>query len=319
MTGSILLLPRRDRLHMALPQHPLWAALGRADRLPDASGDLADPALAAFDVVPARFATAAVTRHADVGDAGLDTWLRADPCWLQPDMSSLRMMACGDMQLSAADAEDLAAVLRPLFGDAGVELSMPHPARWYLKLPLGSETPRFSPPIDVLGDDVERHIPEGSSGQRWRRLLNEAQMSLHQHRINLRREAAGLAPVNSVWFWGGGRLPNRVKPLRARMFSDDAVLRGLATQAAVPIAVPPDSLTLVARPGDSVFDLRLVPADVLATHWLEPALALLRTARVEDWLVRFGGGESFLLRRGHRWRFWRAPLAPMPARDKGHA
>ena len=40
-----------------------------------------------------------------------------------------------------------------------------------------------------------------------RMLLNEVQVLLHQHPLNAARQTRGLPPVNSVWFWGAGRLP----------------------------------------------------------------------------------------------------------------
>ena len=308
MSASIFLLPRLDRLHAIAPMHPIWAALGRADRetatLPLS---MAVPH-EVFDVVPAAFSEAAVTRRAELDDVGVDTWLRADPCWLQPDMNSLRMMACGDMRLTPQDAEDLAAVLRPLFGDAGLELSITHPDRWYLKLAMGAEAPQFSHPRDVLGDDVERHIPAGTSGLRWRRLLNEVQMSLHQHPVNRRREAAGMAPVNSLWFWGGGRVPNRVRARHVRCVSDDLILRGLAVQAGIVCRPLPKSLALLDSLVDSVIDLRTAEPAAVLDDWMAPALRLLRAGDVAAWAFGFAQGERFLMRRGHRWRFWRKPL-----------
>jgi hypothetical protein len=309
-TGPLLLLPRLDRLSAALPASTVWRWLGRADRHADATGSARSAAGTAFDVIPAEFAHAAVARHGEVGDAALNVWLRADPCWLQPDMSSLRMMACGDLQLTSRDAEDLAGAVRSLFGDEGLELSMPHPERWYLKLPMGSEAVRFSPPEDVLGDDVAAHLPSGNSGLRWQRILNEVQMRLHQHPVNRRREAAGLAPVNSLWFWGAGRLPNRVRGARARCFSDDPVLRGLARQAASSSVALPARYDELEDGGDCTLDLRTIAPGELDRHWLQPIVHRVLDRGVGDATFAFAGGERFGLRRAHRWRFWRGPLTP---------
>ena len=309
MTAVLLLLPRLDRLLAALPGQDIWHWLGRSDRIAVAAASVHAIPHAVFEVLPVEFAQAAVARHAECDDAGMYTWLRADPCSLQPDMNSLRMMAWGQMSITQKDAEDLAAILRPLLGDEGFEFSIPHPERWYLRLPLGSELPRFSHPQDVLGDDVERHLPPGNSGLRWRRLLNEVQMSLHQHPVSLRREAAGLAPVNSLWFWGGGRLPNRVRAAHSQYFSDDPIVRGLARQGAVPCLPAPASLTAVEPAQRSgVFDLRTVAPAALNAGWLEPLIHSLRSADIDEIVFGFAGGERFQLRRGHRWRFWRKPL-----------
>lgn len=296
------------RLQGLSAEHQVWRWLGRADTtrplVPASEGSQA-----LFDVVPKDFSVAAVSRLADVGDAAMNVWLRADPCWLQPDMHALRMMAWSRMQLSLDQAEHLAAALRPLFGDAGIEFSIPHPDRWYLKLPMGSEPPEFVPPDRVLGEDIEGHLPDGNSGLRWRRLLNEAQMSLHEHPVNRQRAQAGLAPVNSVWFWGAGRLPNRVRSDYAAFHSDEPVLRGLALRADKQVEAVPDCLPQTL-PGNSVFDLRERDVDRLATHWLEPAYRLLQSRAVSEWVLLFADGPQFSLTRSQRWRFWRRPLAP---------
>jgi hypothetical protein len=307
MSGALFLLPALRRVHAASPAHPLWSVLGRGDRMAGSSSSPELVPASAFEVVPSAFSAAAVSRLAEVGDAGSHVWLRADPCWLQPDMSSLRMMAWGDMRLTPADAEDLLGVLRPLFGDAGFELSVPHPDRWYLRLAPGSEPPAFSAPMAVLGDDVERHIPAGSSGLHWRRLLNETQMSLHQHRVNVRRAGAGLAPVNSVWFWGGGRLPNRVRATRTHYFSDDLLMRGLAAQANLGCEASPAALDPAADYRDVCVDLRALSASALFADWIEPMLSA-GALGTRDCMLAFDCGAVFGLRRVQRWRFWRRPF-----------
>ena len=82
----------------------------------------------------------------------------------------------------------------------------------------GAKLPAFAAPDEALGDDLfdapARQAPEG---RRWRALLSEAQVVLHNHPLNAQRVAAGLAPVNSLWFWGAGALPDHVRtPLRPR-------------------------------------------------------------------------------------------------------
>src|SRR3546814_5746969 len=74
--------------------------------------------------------------------------------------------------------------LRPLFGDAGFPIDAPHPSRWYLRLPPGAKLPAFAAPDDALGADLFDHLAEGSEGRRWRVLLGEAQVVLHNHPRN---------------------------------------------------------------------------------------------------------------------------------------
>ena len=59
-------------------------------------------------------------------------------------------------------------------------------------------------PVQVEGDDIRDCLPAGRDGAQIRKLTNELQMLLHEHPVNIRRAARGLAPVNSIWLWGFG-------------------------------------------------------------------------------------------------------------------
>jgi len=311
MTALTLLLPSARKLAATDGGRGWLDRLGQADRLPDQGAPLAALAGGVFTVVPSDFSEAAVRRHGEADDAGDGVWLCADPCWLVAEPTGLRMMAGGAMQLSALEAEDFAAVLAPIFGDAGIALRLGAPDHWYLQLPAGAELPRFSPLREVLGDDIERHLPVGKPGLRWRHLHNEVQMSLHQHRHNQRRAERGLAPVNSLWFWGGGRLPNRVGCAQDQLLSDDLLVRGLARLAAVPCgAVTTLAAALTLGPRVAV-DLRdASDLEALTNTWLLPALAALRHGPIRSLQCGFDSGECCRLRAWHRWRFWRRGWSP---------
>ena len=176
---------------------------------------------------------AAISRQADCGDASHHAWLRADPAYVRPDMGTVRLLACGDMNISADEAESFLKPLRPLFGDVGFPVSTGAPSRWFLMLPRESKIPSFATPAEAVGGDVFAHMPEGPEGRRWRSLLNEAQIVLHNHPLNEQRIAVGLLPVNSVWFWGGGVLPDRVNCSAQSVVSPDDELLALCRSAGV--------------------------------------------------------------------------------------
>jgi hypothetical protein len=65
----------------------------------------------------------------------------------------------------------------------------------------------------------------------WLRAMNELQMILFDSEVNRRREADDKPPVNSLWFWGGGRLPDvRVDHWR-RLVTNDPVALGVGRRA----------------------------------------------------------------------------------------
>ena len=283
------------------PTHPLREWLVRADHLPDGTAGylagLSDYFPGAGDPLPA----AALTRDLIAGDADGASWLSADPAWVQPDLTGARLLACGQWNLTMDDAQALAAPLKPVFGDAGMLLEVGHPDRWHLRLPPGTPLPVFAAPEQALGEDLSQHLPTGADGRRWRVLLNEVQVILHQHPLNAARRAQGLAPINSVWFWGGGSLPSLMKSLLGGVVSDDLLLQALAQRAGVPCrARTPE--TVAAAGSADLIDWQDLPANDLADTWWSTLQAVLEREPV---ILHFASGERWLRKPSHRWRFWR--------------
>ena len=317
MAKVILLLPAASRLAGRLAP-ALATALGRADVEPvDTSGERAQ-LLRHFDALPRGWPVAALTRQRDGGDAAGSMWLRADPAWVRPDISGARLFACGEgLQPTQEDCDALLPALRPLFGDAGLQLDAPAPSRWYLRLPPGSKLPAFADPSDALGADVFEFLPADADGdaaiaRRWRSLLNEAQVVLHNHPWNSRRAAAGKPPINSLWFWGSGALPDRVHSEVGQVETGDAVLAAFAAAAGCAV----DGSRSSFLPGDSDVD-RLIDLrghrDLSSTSrdWLLPAIAALNRRRIGEILLDFPDVAGLRLQSRQRWRFWRKPPAQL--------
>jgi hypothetical protein len=283
----------------------LWTS--RGDRLRDAKPGRDAQLRECFEFVGTEIPVAALTRSLDANDAAGTLWLRADPAWVIADAVTVRLMGCGNLQLSQDESDALARALRPLFGDAGFLLEPATTTRWYLRCPPGAQLPVFSPPDAALGDDIARHLPEGNAGQRWQHLLNEAQVILHNHAVNAERARRGVAPVNSLWFWGGGKLPEWVRTACTHFAGGDDVARALARLAKVPaLSLTPGAFPELAGGASALFDLAAIrDAATLAHDWLEPIQEALAIRRL-GWLdLRLMSGERFRYRHRHRWRFWR--------------
>lgn len=304
MGTATLLLPPRARFGGQRLSQSSAQWLGRADR-EDIGGD---PLARAFDILPRGWPVAAVTRQRDAGDATGSAWLRADPVFIQPDINGARLLAHGDaLQLTARDAAALLPALKPLFGDVGFPIDAPAPGRWYLRLPEGARLPAMADPAQALGADLFDHLPEGDDGRRWRALLSEAQVVLHNHPHNSERVAAGLAPINSLWFWGAGRMPDHVCSAFGTVLSDDDALQAFGAAAGAGSTSLPDRWS--SANGSRLVDLRhgrdLTGLD---RDWLAPLLADLQARRLDAATLEFADGHTLRLRRHQRWRFWRRPL-----------
>ncbi len=307
MTRLTLLLPAGERFAgIALPES-LAKTLGRADQMseqPDEHAQLSRH----FRLLPNRWSPAAITRVADSGvdEARACAWLRADPAYIRPDINGARLLATGAaLSITTQDVEAFLPALRPLFGDAGFLLDAPHPTRWYLRLPRESRLPSFAAPGDALGEDVFNHTPDGPEARRWRTLLSETQVTLHNHPRNDERASAGLVPVNSLWFWGGGVLPDSVASDSLVVFSDDPVLHGLSGIGTFKTMSLADFAGFESITGDALIDLRAVrDPKVLMGRWLQPAHVLAMQGQVHFDLA---DGQVFRMQPGQRWRFWRKP------------
>jgi hypothetical protein len=314
MPSLTLLLPARTRFRGQHLSAELGRLLGRADPVAVATAGDKAQLLRHFDVIPRHCSEAPITRQLDARDAIHHAWLRADPAYVQPDINGARMLACGDLGLSIEECQELLAPIKPLFGNEGFPISAPVPQRWYLMLPRDSRLPTFASPEDVLGDDLEPHLPAGDAGRRWRRLLNEAQIILHNHPLNASRIAHGKLPVNSLWFWGGGALPDFVS-MEGHAYGDEALLRGLAELAKSPARPLPARWSPTLREAEALVDLRtLHEVATLARDWVVPAAAALRN---EDRLhLDFADGSGFTIARSQRWRFWRRALPQLAESDR---
>jgi hypothetical protein len=291
----------------ALPEVPTLARwLARGDRLTPAKPGREAALRSCFEFLGADFPHAALSRSLDAGDAAGYLWLRADPAYVIADAVTVRLLACGELGLSAEESAELARPLRLLFGDAGFPLEPATPARWYLRCPPGARLPRFAAPAEALGDDLGRHLPSGENERQWRHLLNEAQVILHNHPVNARRIARGRIPANSLWFWGAGRLPDWVRTKFTRVLSADRDAIALARLAGVPVG-DTTPREFAAEDGASILLDLAAPDDgaALARDWIAAIERALATRRLDCVMLLLPDGGRIRFRRAHRWRFWR--------------
>lgn len=300
-------------LHVWLPalpaagqRGPLALALRRANRMADGRpgylnglGDYFNGAdgVAVDSTLPA----AAITRQHLAQDADGYAWLSADPAWVQPEMTGARLLACGHMQLTHEEAEAFADALRPALDDAGMELHLSTPDRWHLRLPPDTRLPQLAAPEQALGENLSEHLPAGAEGRPWRILLNDIQVLLHQHPLNSARQNRGVAPLNSLWLWGGGTLPPRFRSGLKGVISDDLLLTALAVQAGVN-ARPRTPAAIAAASRGWLIDLQDLPFSEIESRWWPLIAPLLAQQPVR---LHFASAERWQSQPWHRWRVWR--------------
>lgn len=156
-------------------------------------------------------------------------WLRADPVHLQAQRDQLVLVDGSLLSITAAEASTLGATLNQHFAQDNLHFVLAHPARWYIALDAAPAL--VTQPLSaVAGKGINSFLPSGAEGLRWNQIATEIQMLLHAHPVNLARETQGQAPINSVWFWGGGVYPSLTAPpaVIEKIWANDVLARGLA-------------------------------------------------------------------------------------------
>ena len=155
-------------------------------------------------------------------------WLRADPVTLWADMARVFMTSHGFADLDPYERNEIELCVQEVLREEGFELHADHPERWCIALGKPIDF-AFTPLEEALGMDLAEALPNHPEARHWRRILNEIQVALHHCPVNVRRRAAGRQVINSVWFWGGGFIPDAgTAEVADTVYSDNAVSRGLA-------------------------------------------------------------------------------------------
>lgn len=245
-------------------------------------------------------------------------WLRADPVSLQFHQDRLVLLGPDQLHVRRDEADAVVDALQRYFDDEGLGFHAPRPQRWYLRLP-GNETLPQADPVDaVVGRPLEHHLPGGPAATVWRRRMNEIQMLLHDHPVNRAREAAGRWPINSLWFWGGGRHIPLPAPAFSRLAARHPLARALAEAAGIP-CMEPDRLDALPHREDAMVILELPlggDAETLAEdlerlegRWFRPLLQALRRGVIGHLELHCTGRMSVCraLTPLSVYRFWQRP------------
>jgi hypothetical protein len=299
----------------------LAAALGRAD-------------LAAAS--PAAIAATTVSAWPDADraggqtDAGRHLWL-ADPVHLIAGLTSVHLAPQGILSLDTASQLELRETFDHTFAELGWRLAPLRGGGFLARGPAPRGEALTTEPARALGMSLAASLPRGPGAAALLALGAEMEMWLHEHPLNARRQREGLAPISTLWLWGGGPPVGAVEAadrvagpprgtsqpeagsLATAVFSDDAYVEGLAHLCEARVAPSARDLpaVLAARAPRRVVTLELVGPPTAALEqldrdWIVPALGRLQRREIAR-LSLIANDRRLSLGARDLWKRWRRP------------
>lgn len=318
--------PVADTEGLSAPHAPaLRRLLARGDPLPGPALPFEDALARQFGHEGADLPWGSLGLWGETGQRPEGSVLRADPVHLKLGMTEAIVFGGASLHLSLDEARTLAKALSEHFTARGWRMTAMTPERWYVQTPEAAEF-RTAPLGRALRRDAGLFKPAGKDAARWLADLTEAQMLLYTHPINQAREARGLAPVNSLWFWGAGALDHLPgggrAPEYSTVISENPLARGLAYNAGLPVHDLPETFDESrGRDGhafvvledafqpwrDGDYEDWLATVEGLEARWFAPLWHAIAGGEVRELILDAAEGGCWRFGRAHRWRLWRRP------------
>jgi hypothetical protein len=298
-----------------------WLARGRLWR-DEQGGEVLPRILETLNIEPPPAGLGALRLWGETGEAP-DGWIAAaDPVYLEARLDHVCLFALTGDEVPPGDLEEIFASLQAALGSNGSErIAFARiGAHGYLRSDRPMATAQVSPrTVDGASPDI--YLPADSSTEAHDRLQSEVQMYLHESEVNRRRLQAGLRPVNSLWFWGGGRAGSRARRDLPPLYADDPLVRGYWHSSDSGVCDWPGSFDACIEASPEGFvavvpDARRgMPADASAAY-LDSLRRLLSSGRLQTLVLLSQDGLKVRFRRSDRFRFWRRAAGLSPRADR---
>lgn len=250
---------------------------------------------------------AALRMWGQTGDRPTKWIAAADPVYLEPRLDHLCLHA---LRRTDVDASQMRALINHLQETlaVGTEYGFTRLGSYGY---LSSKTPVATATMPAYIVDQQRpddFLPAGSDTAAHRNLLSEIEMALHEHEVNLAREASGQLPINSLWLWGGGTSPEQITRAQPPLYSDDALLTGYWYSGAAVAEPWLGSIAACLEESGAGFVAETPESDEspeLLESCLQELRGALRCGRLSSLTLLFRDGLRAHVRRSHALRVWR--------------
>lgn len=130
-------------------------------------------------------------------------WAVATPLHAALGLTDLTVVDSAMLSLTEEESRALCAAADVHLREDGVQLHFVDTLRWLVSFERVVDV-LIERPEYLIGEALRPNLPRGKDGRVVERWMNELQMLLYTHPVNLAREDRGLPPINVVWLWGFG-------------------------------------------------------------------------------------------------------------------
>jgi hypothetical protein len=294
-----------------------WLARSSPVRMPD-STELLSSILDVLNMPSPDSGLAAMRMWGQTGERPSAWIAAAEPVYLEPRLDHLCLHSQSSDSVPTSD-------LRPLFEhlqrslDEDSEFGFARIGSYGY---VSAADPMATASLPAYAIDQQKpddFMPSGESAASYRNLISEVEMALHDHEVNQVRQAIGLAPVNSLWLWGGGTAPEQIKVPHPPLFGDDPLLKGYWYSKTGVVAAWPGTIAQCLEASVSGF-VAVVSKSADDDECLHSCLAELRAALKSDRLssltLIFRDGIKVEIVKQHSLRFWHRSSPLLEAADQ---
>jgi 2,3-bisphosphoglycerate-independent phosphoglycerate mutase len=154
-----------------------------------------------------------------------------------------KMVSHSAGHISTAEADAIIGTLNEKLASPEARLFTGISYRHICKIAGHEETLKAicTPPHDITDQPVAGYLPHGEGSGFLRELMQESEMVLPTHAVNINRKKAGKLPATGIWlFWASGPLPempafHQAFGMKAALTSGVDLLRGLGIMAGMEI------------------------------------------------------------------------------------
>lgn len=331
----------QPEIYQSLPAPNLSRLLSKSHRVAEPAETMESWLCKQFNVPEQQhnWPIAPLMLHRDAPDltkSNKDFWLRADPVHLRIEQNHIMLADSQAFQISQQEAEEIADSINRSVADQDFSIMPFRSDRWYVRMTSAPDMYTYT--LDqVTCRNINSYLPSGSDSIRWHKLFNEIQMLLHDHPVNQARESRGELTINSVWFWGGGQMPQSIRSAFTHILSNHDLTRALALAAQINSSELPGNIHEWIQTQSAGTQLIVLDAlqskakyrngydwretlRTLEQHWFSPIYSALKEGKISQLAITAlneTGTLNFTIQSVDLWKFWRLNR-PLTAHSQKH-